>query len=200
MNWKLKHDSLFAILLRSPWWMSVAIGGALGAVAVAFLPGEYRAMGAITGLPFFVIGGIAAWKQWQAPSASRIESTLAAVHAMSWPEFSRAIQDAYQRQGYRVSRLDRGAANFEISKDGRTALVHCKRWKVARTGVDPLSELHASKEAHNAHECIYVAAGEISANARTFAAKHAIRLVDAPELAKLLPAPGRLRKSQGDRR
>ena len=200
MNWKLKHDSLFAILLRSPWWISIAIGGGVGAIAVAFLPYEYRAVGAITGLPFFVVGVIAAWKQWQAPSASRIENTLTAVHAMSWPEFSRAIEDAYQRQGYRVSPLGKGAANFEISKDGRTAVVHCKRWKVARTGVEPLSELHASKQAHNAHECIYVAAGEISANARTFAAKHAIRLVEAPELAKLLPSAGRSRKSQGDRR
>jgi restriction system protein len=30
MNWKLNDNSLFAILLRSPWWMSVALGGALG--------------------------------------------------------------------------------------------------------------------------------------------------------------------------
>ena len=195
MNWKLNDDSLFAVLLRSPWWISIAIGGALAAVAVAFLPGEYRTVGAITGVPFFVIGGIALWKQWQAPSASRIADTLTAVHAMSWPEFSRAIEEAYERQGYRVSAMAKGAANFEMSKDGRTTLVHCKRWKVARTGVEPLSELHASKEARNAHECIYVAAGEISANARSFAAKHAIRLIEAADLAKLLPLAGRSRKS-----
>ena len=41
------------------------------------------------------------------------------------------------------------------------------------------------KESRNAHECIYVAAGEITANARAFAAKHAIRLVGGPELAEL---------------
>jgi restriction system protein len=194
MNWKLRHDSLFAILLRSPWWMSIAIGGAVGASAIAFLPQEYRVVGAITGLPFFVIGGIAALRQWRAPSISRIDQTLTAVRAMSWPEFSRAIADAYARQGYRVNALTGGAANFEITKEGRTALVNCKRWKVARTGVEPLSELHASKEAREAHACIYVAAGEISDNARAFAAKHAIKLVGAPELAKLLPFGGRAAK------
>ena len=194
MNWKLNENSLFAILLRSPWWMSIAIGGVLGAIAIAFLPGEYRGVGAITGLPFFVIGGIAAWKQWQSPSRSRIDETLTAVRAMSWPEFSRAIEAAYQRQGYRVSALNGGAANFEITKEGRTALVNCKRWKVARTGVEPLSELHASKEARDAHECIYVAAGEISDNARAFAARHAIKLIGAAELARLLPSEGRARK------
>jgi restriction system protein len=191
MNWKLNENSLFAILLRSPWWMSIAIGAVLGAIAIAFLPGEYRAVGAITGLPFFVIGGIAAWKQWQAPSRSRIDKTLTTVRAMSWPEFSQAIEGAYQRQGYRVSALNGGVANFEITKEGRTALVSCKRWKVARTGVEPLSELHASKEARDAHECIYVAAGEISDNARAFAVRHAIKLVGAAELARLMPAAGR---------
>ena len=29
-----------------------------------------------------------------------------------------------------------GAADFTIRKEWRTALVSCKRWKVARTGVD----------------------------------------------------------------
>jgi restriction system protein len=193
MNWKLNQNSLFAILLRSPWWMSLALGAVLSAIAIAFLPGPYRGVGAITGLPFFVIGGIAGWRQWQAPSRSRIEDTLTTVRAMSWPEFSRAIEAAYQRQGYRVSALNGGAANFEITREGRTALVNCKRWKVARTGVEPLSDLHASKEARNAHECIYVAAGEISDNARAFAAKHAIKLIGAPELAKLLPSERRAR-------
>jgi len=122
MNWKLKDDSLFAILLRSPWWVSIAVGGALGAIAVAFLPLEYRVVGAITGVPFFVIGGIALWRHWQAPSASRIADTLVAVRAMSWPEFSRAIEDAYRRQGYRVDEVAEGAA-LKVEAHGLTLAV-----------------------------------------------------------------------------
>ena len=187
MNWKLNDNSLFAILLRSPWWMSVALGGALAAIAIAFLPEAYRGVGALSGLPFFVIGAIAGWKQWRAPSRSQIDRTLATVRAMSWPEFSQAIEAAWQREGYRVSALAGGAANFEISRQGRVAIVNCKRWKVARTGVEPLSELHAAKDAHNAHECIFVAAGEISDNARAFAVRHRIGIVGGPELARLMP-------------
>jgi restriction system protein len=187
MNWKLNDNSLFAILLRSSWWLSFAIGAAVSAIAIGFLPEAYRAFGALTGFPFFVIGCIAAWRQWQAPSAASIERTLTAVRAMSWPEFSRAIEAAYQRQGYRVSALPGGAANFEIARQGRVALVNCKRWKVARIGVEPLSELHAAMEPHDAHECIFVAAGEISDNARAFAIKHRIGIVGGPELARLLP-------------
>jgi restriction system protein len=195
MNWKLNDDSLFAILLRSSWWISFLIAGAVTAAAVALLPEPYKLYGIPSGLPFWVIGCMAAWKQLQAPSATRIDNTLAAVRAMSWAEFSRAIEAAYQRQGYGVTAVSGSAANFEITKEGRTALVSCKRWKVARTGVEPLHDLHAMREARNAHECIYVAAGDFSDNARSFAVKHRIRLVGGPELARLMPGEGKARKA-----
>ena len=195
MNWQMNEKSLFAILLRSAWWISFALAGAVTAVAVALLPEAYRMVGAVTGLPFLVIGCIAAWKQLQAPSTARIDSTLAAVRAMSWAEFSRAIEAAYRRDGYGVSAIGGTAANFEITREGRTALVSCKRWKAAHTGVEALQDLHAVKEARGAHECIYIAAGDITDNARAFAVKHGIKLVGGPELARLLPGEGRGRKA-----
>lgn len=190
MQWRMNENSLFAVLLRSSWWVSFAIGAALTAAAVALLSEPYRILGAVTGLPFFVIGGIAAWRQFQAPSAARIDRTLAAVRAMSWPEFARAIEAAYRRDGYDVTATG-GAADFMIRKEWRVALVGCKRWKAARTGIEPLQDLHAAKDGHGAQTCIYIAAGEFTANARAFAAKHAISLVGGPELARLLPGSGR---------
>jgi len=195
MDWKMKENSLFAILLRSSWWISFAIAGAVTAVAIALLPVAHRGLGTVTGLPFLVIGCIAAWKQFQAPSKGRVENTLAAVRAMSWPEFSAAIEAAYRRQGYGVSTVNGIGANFEITKEGRRALVSCKRWKVAHTGVDALQGLLEMKEARNAHECIYVTAGEVTDNARAFAGKHAIKLVGGNELARLLPGTGTRRKA-----
>ena len=194
MQWRINEDSLFAILLRSPWWVSVGIACAMAAIALALLPEAYRIVGAVTGVPFLVIGGMAAWKQWQAPSSARVDRTLAAVRAMSWAEFSRVMEAAYRRDGYGVRAIS-GAADFEITKEGRTALVHCKRWKVARMGVDTLSELHTMKEARDAHECICVVAGEITDNARVFAARHRIKLVGGAELAKLLPGEGSGKKA-----
>lgn len=187
MKWEMNENSLFAVLLRSSWWISFAIAGTITAIAIALLPETYRIFGTVSGLPFLVIGCIAAWKQAQAPSMTRVADTLAAVRAMSWNEFSRAIEAAYRHQGYAVSAVSGTAANFEITKEGRTALVNCRRWKVAHTGVEALHDLHAMKEARDAHECIYVAAGEISDNARAFANRHAIKLVGGPELARLLP-------------
>ena len=67
------------------------------------------------------------------------------------------------------------------------------RWKVARTGVEPLRELHAAMIARDAQACIYVAAGEVTDTARAFAEKENIRLVHDAELAKMFPlvAPAR---------
>jgi restriction system protein len=191
MQFRINENSLFAILLRSQWWISMAIGAAISALAVALLPEPYRAAGYLTGAPFFVIGVIAAWKQLRAPSASRIERTVAAVREMAWPDFAKAMEQAWRREGYDVQPVAGAGADFELRKEWRRSLVSCKRFKVARTGVEPLRELFAAKEKHEAHDCIYVAIGEVTDNARAFATKHAIRLVGGPELARLIVLPRR---------
>lgn len=188
MKFQMARNSLFAILLRSPWWISVAAAAGIFAAARLALPEIYAFFVA---LPFAVIGAYALWQQRHAPSAARVAGALQALRAMSWDEFSAAIEDAFHRDGYTVERLGGAEADFELAKAGRISLVGCKRWKVARTGIEPLRELYAAGGARDAHECIYVAAGEITDNARAFAAKKNIRLVHDAELAKLLPGAGR---------
>jgi len=191
MKFRMHEKSLFAVLLRSPWWISLGIAALVTSLAKAIMPEIPLAYAIFAGLPFLVIGTVAAWRQLRAPSAGRVARTLEAVRAMSWADFSGAIEDAFRKDGYNVSRIDGAAADFEMTKAGRTALVACKRWKVARTGVEPLRDLYAAKDAREANDCIYVATGEITDGARKFAGEKRIRLVDAMELAKLLPRAGR---------
>jgi restriction system protein len=139
------------------------------------------------GLPFFVIGCYAGWQQLHAPSAERIAATLESVRAMSWDEFSAALEAAFQRDGYAVSRLNIAGADLELTKSGRVTLVACKRWKVARAGVEPLRELDSARATREAHESIYVAAGEITDNASAFATEKDIQLLHGARLARLLP-------------
>jgi len=183
MKLRMHENSLFAVLLRSPWWISVAIGVGLSVAARLVIPGHYAIA---VGLPFLGIGLLAGWRQLRAPSAKRVAGTLEAVREMGWSEFSGALEEAFRRDGYAVSRFNGTAADFEMTKGGRTALVSCKRWKVARTGIAPLRELDAARRAREAHECVYVAAGEITDNARTFATQKNIRLAQGAELARLL--------------
>ena len=190
MKFQMARNSLFAILLRSQWWISVAAAAGIFAAARLVLPEIYAFFVA---LPFAVIGAYAGWQQRRAPSAARVAGTLQRLRAMSWDEFSGAIEDAFRRDGYIVSRTPGAEADFELSKAGRILLVGCKRWKVAHTGIEPLRELEAARHAREAHECIYVAAGEITDNARAFATEKNFRLLHGAELAKLLPGTNRLR-------
>ena len=42
MAFTLPKNSLFAVLLRSRWWVSLSVGVVLGVVATALLPDAYR--------------------------------------------------------------------------------------------------------------------------------------------------------------
>ena len=185
MKFEMAKNSLFAILLRSPWWISLLVAAGIFVAVRLVLPEIYAFF---VPLPFMVIAAYAGWQQLRAPSAARIAATLDAIRAMSWDDFSGAIEAAFRREGYAVGRFGGAQADFELTRAGRTSLLlACKRWKVVRTGIEPLRELHAAMRARDAHECIYAAAGEISDNARAFAAEKNIRLVHGAELAMLLP-------------
>jgi restriction system protein len=186
MKFPMAKNSLFAILLRSPWWISIAIAAAIVAAARLALPQVY-AFAFFAALPFIVIAGVAGWRQLRAPSAARVADTLEAIRAMPWGDFSNALADALRVDGYTVSPFAGAAVDFELAKAGRISLLACKRWKAARSGVDPLRDLYEAGLAREAHECMYVAAGEITDGARAFALDKSIRLIHGADLAKLLP-------------
>ncbi len=191
MKWEMNENSLFAVLLRSPWWVSGAIAAAIGGFVGVLVREEWRIFAVFSSLPFAVIAAMAAWRQLKAPSGARVARTLDAVRAMPWSDFAVALEDGFRRDGYAVSRVDGPDADFEITKAGRRALVSGKRWKVARAGVEPLKALIGAKDSRDAHECVYVLAGELTDNARRFAVEKRIRLIQGPELAKLMPDAGR---------
>jgi len=197
MKLEMAENSVFAVLLRSPWWVSIAVAGGVYVLAkflldkFSTLPGIYALF---VPLPFVIIGAYAGWQQLRAPSGARIAGMLEALRAMQWEEFSGGIEEAYKRAGYAVTRLPGAQGDFELERAGRRSLLACKRWKATRTGVEPLRELHAAAQARDAHECLYVSAGELTDNARAFAAQKGIRLVHGAELAKLLPRAGRAAK------
>ncbi len=182
----MNKNSLFAVLLRSPWWVSIAVAAAIFAAGRLALPDLLAPYAIFMALPFFGIGTWAGWQQLRAPSAARLESTLAALRAKPATEFAAVLQEAFRRDGHTVAPLDHPGADFELTKGARSSVVACKRWKAARTGIEPLKELHAAREAREAHEGIYIALGELSDPAKAFAAGNRIRVIAGPELARLV--------------
>lgn len=186
MKLSMAKNSLFAILLRSPWWISLGIGVAIGLVAMALLPSDLRIVGAVSGLPFLVIAGLAAKRQWHLPSRQRIDDTAQAVSAMGWPAFAALLEQAFQRDGYTVLRGRTPTIDFELERGGRRMLVSARRWKSAHTGVEVLRPLQAAREAGEGAHALHIGLGTLTDAARTYAAEHAITVWQAAELAQAL--------------
>ncbi len=193
VNFKMRENSLFAILLRSPYWISFLIAGALGVVASMTLPRQYASMGAFAGGPFFIIGVIAAWKQLRGISPARASKLIDEINRMAWPAFADAIEESFKLEGYAVTRCAGAGADFEVEKSQRRTMVSCKRWKAARHGVEPLRELQAAAAERGA-ECVYMATGEVTENARRFAAENGIDLMQGARLAQFLRKAVALKK------
>ena len=138
MKFKMHERSLFASLLRLPWWVSLSLGVVIALVSRLTLKGDFLVFGVTMSLPFAVIAAIGLRRQWQAPSAARVDAVLSAVQAMSWREFSALVEAAFVRDGFVVKALNLPAADFEIVQGVSVALVRCKRWKAANQGVAQL--------------------------------------------------------------
>lgn len=186
MRLKMAKNSMFAILLRKPWWMSIGIAALLGLVAAALLPRDFRIVGALSGFPFIVIGIMAAYRQRLLPSAARIAQTQEAVIVMTWPTFSKLLEQAFARDGYTVQTFKGEAADFELERNGRVMLVAARRWKSARIGIEVLRQLQAARDAAEAPDALCIFLGDISDQARAYAVEQRIAVWQGAELAQAL--------------
>ena len=186
MNWKMSDKSLFALLLRSPWWISIAVFAGFALLARALLPEAYVWAGMFGGLPFLVIGVIAARRQWLAPKPALLAQQLERVSAMAWRDFAQALTEAYTRQGYAVTPWEGAGADLQLVKAGRTTLVSCKRWKAAKLGVEVLRELVSARQRQDASLCTCITLGQLSDTARAYAKAEGVQVIEAGELAALM--------------
>lgn len=198
---KMAPNSGFAILLRSPWWVSFAIAAVIVLVCGALLPSDLAPFAAMGAVPIAVIGCIAAWRQWRAPGAARVQGALQAAAAMPWKVFADTLERAWRAEGHEVQRLTALYADLRITRAHEGAdqavLVAARRWKAATHGVEPLRELHAEVQRQGARAGVYVVlAGTVSEGARSFAKDHGVVLLEGDALAALLlkaPAKGQAR-------
>ncbi|MPN05162.1 hypothetical protein SDC9_152412 [bioreactor metagenome] len=185
----MAQNSLFAILLRSSWWISFAIAAAIVLLCSALLPHDIAPFAALGALPIFIIGCIAAWRQFKAPSSAKVEAARAQAAAMSWKEFSEALENAWKSEGQAVQRLpgNSAAADLQLEKAGTVSLVSARRWKAANHGIEPLRELQEAVVRLKAQHGVYVVLqGNVTENARAYAKEHGLLLLEGDALAAML--------------
>jgi len=187
LKFQMAENSLFAILLRSHWAISVALGLAVLALAMAMLPAQYRIIGAVSSAPCFVIAVMAARRQLQIPGTAELERTREHLQAMAWPEFCSLLEQGFTREGYTVSRINGvEGTDLRLEREGRVTVVGARRWKSASIGVEQLRPLAAALESDDVQYARLIGLGELTDSARSFAAKHRIEVWSLAQLAQSL--------------
>ena len=186
MQLKMRENSIFAKLLRSPWWVSMLIGGVIALVASALFASKYAYWGLFIALPFFVIGLVRAYRQMQQPSQRAISMTEESIRGMSPREFSGILTSAYIEYGYAVTPSKSKAADLKLENNGQVTLVSCRRVKAANSGIEPLRALVAAGENEEAAQLNYITIGNLSTEARGYASEHDIQILGLESLSAIL--------------
>lgn len=182
----MAENSVFAILLRSSWWISVVVGAIIVVLCLALLPKDIRFVGAAGSLPFLVIGAMAAKRQWNQPNASATQALLAQASTMPSRDLQSWLSRAWQAEGYTVTPLQQAHADLQLARQGQTTLVQTKRSKAGVHGIEPLRALHEAASQTGAASVYVLLQGELSENARLFARDQKIVVLQNLELATLL--------------
>jgi restriction system protein len=189
MNFKMRENSVFAILLRSPWWISAIVAIVFIAAAAAFMPPQYAPFGMMSGAPFLVIAGMVLWRNRHAPDPKRVEAALAHAASQPWRGFAAALEKAFVAQGYEVTPLSGVAGNgadLRLVRNEQTTLVSAKRYKAATHGTEPLRELALVMQKIKAERGVYISLGEVTDQAAAFAKEQGIELLSGPRLGAFL--------------
>lgn len=186
MQLKMRENSLFAVLLRSPWWYSLLIGAAIVGVAFALLHPRHVIYGMAPAIPFFGLAVIACYRQMGQSSAQKAAATVEWIRTARAREFMRALTEAYSEAGYQTRPYKGNAADLQLERDGRVTLVSCKRAKAATTGTDPLRALATAGEQKEASALVLVTLGELTSEARAFADENHIEILDGGHLTALI--------------
>jgi restriction system protein len=178
----MAQDTLFHILQRQPWWISILVAIVIFWVAYAIFP----PVAPFAALPFVLLAVYIAIVQWRRGAPTDIGARLAELRAMSWETFSAAVADAYRKRGYAVSPSEGAGYDLKLTKPGELILLQCRRWKVNQVGAAPVRELAAAVSRQDARRGICIAAGEFSAPARAVAASEPVTLLTGAELVELV--------------
>ncbi len=183
MALKMSQGSLFAVLLRSPWWYSALIAALVISVSVLLVGGKFLIFGLAAAFPFIAIAGYAAFKQLQRPGNKRVLEVSQIARKMPSREIAAKIASAYEASRYDSEPFKGNAADLVLTRGSRIVLLCSKRFKAANTGVEPLKQLVAAGEAAEATGYLYVTLGEISDAARDYARANDIEFIRHESLA-----------------
>jgi len=219
-------DDAIEIVSRMPWWAGVLLAAvtwyifhrmAQVAPGTVTSPGQ---MGAFVQRSMLAAFGYAL--QFVAPIGCLIGAAASAIgrarrkklvkgvqespaaeslNNLSWREFEMLVAEGFRRQGFTVQEIGGngpdGGVDLVLKRGGETSLVQCKQWKALNVGVDVVRELYGVMAARGAAHGFVVTSGAFTTAAKEFAVGRNLKLVDGPQLHRLIRAAKEVRAASG---
>ena len=210
-----KDESLFELLTWVNWRWSVLLAGLcylfLGVMAPAIC--RFTSCGLVVQpmtdaasffapfLSVFILffGGVSAFKDYR--KRKRLDATHGIESIMNIDpfEFEELVGEYYRRRGFRVienqQRGPDGGVDLRIKDVRGTHLVQCKRWRDRNVGVSTVRELFGVMNAEFAAGAILATTSDFTEDAKEFAFKNSMTLVDGPTLLKMVDSVQRSTQS-----
>jgi restriction system protein len=175
------------------------IGWYFAAGTSSLTQGVVRLLGSNGGLTLFAwmflaifwLGAFVSWlTQRKRAKLLDGQTGLESLSTLSWREFELLVAEAFHRQGYTVEQTGLGGADGGVDiilhKDGRRELVQCKQWRKAQVNVAVVREMWGLAAHHRVDAVKVVCAGEFTPDAKAFAQRKPIELINGSRLADLI--------------
>lgn len=132
-------------------------------------------------------------KPFASASIPRIETAadlIERIRKIDWYQFEKVVALVYENLGYVVSR--RGGANPDggidliVEKDKQRKAIQCKHWKTWNVGIKAVREFLGALTAEQIKDGVFVTLRGYSAEAKQFADKHGIEIINERGLVEML--------------
>lgn len=132
----------------------------------------------------------ALWRAWRERRLVRKLRSIDTLRAMNWREFEILIRRIFESQGFRAERVGGdgadGGVDIILRKGQFVVLVQCKQWKTRKVAVGVVRELLGVIALEDADAGIVVTCGVFTKDAREFAQRANITLLDGMAVLKLV--------------
>jgi hypothetical protein len=116
------------------------------------------------------------------------------IRSIDWFQFEKLIEILYRESGYSVHRRGGakpdGGIDLIVEKDGVRKAVQCKHWKTWSVGVKPVREFLGALTDSRIQNGIFITVQGYTRDAKEFADKHRIEIIDEADLRAMLQAIG----------
>ncbi len=116
------------------------------------------------------------------------------LRKIDWFQFEKLTELIYRHRGYSVKRSGGanpdGGVDLIVSRGNEKSLVQCKHWRSWKVTLKDMREFLGVLTDHKVSKGVYITLQGYTQEARQFAGKHGIELIDETDLIKMLNDSG----------